>query len=240
VDGNYYKFESRKRIVTISPEDIKALKQAQQCVQQMHNLLPIETRDTAPASVVGALLTVSLQHCDSVLILLQTGANNASAEALLRPTIESVLRLAWLGEDHERAKQIMAKKINFPSFSRLMGRFVKKPAIGSVGDTVKNLHDLTHAGMMQLIQHFSEESKKRTPLEEAASLRLSAFLVVMLAMIACGSFSRFTKRKETGERLAAVALKYFLGAVADTLGAVTGLVKKRTNSPELRDVHSRF
>jgi len=101
---------------------MEAYAHAHKGVRLIQEILPIDVRDTAPASVVGALLTVSLQHCDSILLLHQTGVNDASAEALMRPMIESVLRLAWVVENEQRALQVTTKTTRFPKLSVLFRR----------------------------------------------------------------------------------------------------------------------
>lgn len=192
----------------------------------MQNILPAKSRDTAPASVVGALLTVCLQHCDSILILLQNGKNHASVEALLRPTFESSFRLIWLNEDKERAKLVMAKKANFPSFSHLIRKFAKMQVNNGLPDPVTSLHDSTHAGMWQLAQHFSETKKETTPILETMGFRLSAILVVMLAMIALGSFCEFTQRKEDQERIAAIWFAFLTRSTTEFLTTCTSLASQ--------------
>jgi len=217
--------------MVLNTEDRDVLQQARRHLQTMRETLPPDSCDTAPNSIVGALLAVSFQHCDSILILMQAGENDASVEALLRPAIESSLRLQWLAEDKDRAKQIMANKMNFPSFSRLMGRFAKKPTNKDTGDPVKALHDYAHAGMLQLIRHVSESMNKRDPLEQGAVLRGAAFLVVLLAMIACGSFCVFTERKDEGERIAGIFRDHLLRALTDALALLTTFIKTKGAAP---------
>lgn len=211
--------------MAISCEDLEALKKGRECIQQMHKLLPVETRDTSPASVVGALLTVCLQHCDSILILLQTGENNASAEALLRPMVESAFRLLWLKGEKKRAKLVTANKMSFPSFSRLLRSVASRHDVANLQSATKSLHDLAHAGMTQLMQHFKEAHKESTPLHVKLGFRLAAMLVAMMAMIACGSFCVFTERGEDQERIAAHFLVYLIGSSVDLLITIAPLAK---------------
>jgi hypothetical protein len=211
------------KAMEVSCEDLEVLKQGRECLLAIQKLLPPADRDTAPDSVVGALLSVCLQHCDSVLILLQTGENAASAEALLRPMVESGLRLLWLAEEKGRAKLVTAKKMNFPNFSRLLRILTKKtpPAKktkpDNLSDAVNQLHDLTHAGMTQLAQHFEGADKQRTPLEVKLGLRLTAILVVVIAMVACGGFCSLTGRKKDLEQIALTFSVYLLRSSTDVL-----------------------
>jgi len=211
--------------MNVSPKDMEALAHARQCVQLMEQVLPHEVRDTAPTCIVGALLTVALQHCDSILLLTQTGKNKASAEALMRPAIESALRLAWVTEKDERAKEVTAKTARFPKFSKLFEGFVRNSGKKALSNSVETLHDLTHAGMGQLIQYFSGE-KKQNPMEEIAVLRGSAFLVVILAFIACVGFCRFTDRLDEAARIGQLFSDYSLSAGRDALHEITNVMNK--------------
>jgi hypothetical protein len=211
------------KAMEVSCEDLEALKQGRERIQAMQKLLPPADRDTAPDSVVGALLSVCLQHCDSIFILLQTGENAASAEALLRPIVESGLRLLWLAEEKGRAKLVTAKKMNFPNFSRLLRFLTKKTKPDNLGGAVSQLHDLTHAGMTQLAQYFEGADKQRSPLQVTLGLRLAAILVVIMAMAACAGFCSLTGRKQELEKIATTSIGYILRSSADVLNTIVRL-----------------
>ena len=185
-------------------EGTEALKKARGRLNEMQRLLPVEKRDTASAPIVGALLTVCLQHCDSILILAETGANDASAEALFRPAVESALRLAWLCEDKDRANKIATSEIHFPSFSLLMRKFLKNPIPIQGNHPTKHLHELAHAGMAQLKQHFRDERLKRNESERPAMLYGVGIVAMLLAWFICLSFCAFTEESEEAERITAV------------------------------------
>lgn len=91
----------------LSAADMEALLEAQENVRKIGQILPAEIRDTSPASVVGALLTVQLQHCDSIILLMMTGQNDASAEALLRPAIECFASGTHSGFAFRRPRRIL-------------------------------------------------------------------------------------------------------------------------------------
>jgi hypothetical protein len=206
-----------------SPSDVEALAHAQKGVRLIQEILPIDVRDTAPASVVGALLTVSLQHCDSILLLHQTGVNDASAEALMRPMIESVLRLTWVAENEQRALQVTTKTARFPKLSVLLRRL--DPSSKKAHTVLPTLHGLTHAGMEQLIQYVSGWETNKPP-EHAAVPQLTAFLIVVMAFLAGATFCKFTKRTEEIKRIGQVFEIYGLGLLTGALKTLITLLPK--------------
>jgi len=206
-----------------SPSDVEALARARKGVQLIHEILPLSVRDTAPASIVGALLTVSLQHCDSILLLLQTGVNDASAEALMRPMIESVLRLAWAAEDEQRALQVTTKTARFPKLSALIRRL--DPSNKKAQTALPALHGLTHAGMEQLTQYFSGEETNKPP-EHAAIPQLVAFFIVLMAGVAGAMFCKFTKRTEEAKRIGQVMEMNILGLLPGMLKTLLAMIPK--------------
>lgn len=181
--------------MVINARDQEALSNARELIAKMQTILPESIRDTSPADVVGALLTISLQHCDSILALALTGANQASYEALIRPATESVLRLHWVVESEQRAIQATSKIARFPRFSSLLKVPAKPTSKSSTTNPLTEMHDMAHAGMAQLIKHFADAEKPSEP-ESIAYLRILAFLCVMLASIACLSFCQFTQRDD--------------------------------------------
>jgi hypothetical protein len=184
---------------------MEAFARAQKALRLIQEILPNNVRDTAPASVVGALLTVSLQHCDSILLLLQTGINDASAEALMRPMIESVLRLTWVAEDEQRALHVTTKTATFPKLSVLFRRL--DPSNKKAQTALPTLHGMTHAGMEQLIQYFRGWETNKPPVR-AAYPQLTAFLIVLMAFLAGATFCKFTKRTEEIKRIGKVFETY--------------------------------
>ena len=202
---------------------MEAFARAQKGVRLIQEILPIDVRDTAPASVVGALLTVSLHHCDSILLLFQTGVNDASAEALMRPMIESVLRLAWAAEDEQRALQVTTKTARFPKLSALIRRL--DPSNKKAQTALPALHGLTHAGMEQLTQYFSGEETSKPP-EHAAVPQLAAFLISIMAFLAGATFCKFTKRTEEAKRIGKVFETYALGLLPGIIKIVVAMIPK--------------
>ncbi len=209
--------------MAVSGEDLRALKIGRECIQEMRSLLPVESEGAAPCSLVDPLLTICLQHCDSILLLLEPGENVASAEALLRPMVESAFRLLWLMQKKERADQIKAGRLTFPSFSRLVrnvaGAAKRKPA--DLQTVTTNLHDLAHAGMLQLRNHFKEAQKNTNPIHVKLGHRLPAILAMQMAMIACGSFCVITGKQQEHEQIAQVYLVHCCGAMVEVLNAFT-------------------
>jgi hypothetical protein len=216
-------------IMDHSPSDMEAFARAQKGVRLIQEILPIDVRDTAPASVVGALLTVALQHCDSILLLLQTGVNDASAEALMRPMIESVLRLTWVTEDEQRTLQVTTKTAKFPKLSVLVRRL--DPSGKNAQTALPMLHGLTHAGMEQLIQYFSGEETNKPP-ERAAVPQLTAFLIVVMAFLAGVMFCKFTKRTEEVKRIGKIFETYALGLLPGIIKIVVAMIPK-PESPQV-------
>ncbi|MGD0683213.1 MAG: DUF5677 domain-containing protein [Terracidiphilus sp.] len=208
----------------LSPSDIEAIARARKGVQLIEEILPNDVRDTAPASVVGALLTVSLQHCDAILLLFQTGVNNASAEALIRPMIESVLRLTWVAENEQRALQVTTKTARFPSLSVLFRR-LNQSSNKKAQTALPTLNCLTHAGMGQLIQYFSGEETTKPP-EREAVYQLTAFLIVLMAVLAGATFCKFTKRTEEIKRIGKVFEIYGLGLLTGALKTLITMLPK--------------
>jgi len=209
---------------------MEALIRAQEDVRRIAEILPADQRDTSPASVVGALLTVQLQHCDSIILLMMAGQNNASAEALIRPAVECFARLMWVCEDEQRALAVTANTLRFPSISPLLHRLSKKPpTTGSIDDTLKHLHGLTHAGMEQLMQYFS--GRNPVPLE-AMGVKFTAFLCFVLAFAAGARFCLFTKRtKETIEIARIFEMSFLLGYIRLGLDAL-GEIQKSVSTPK--------
>jgi hypothetical protein len=208
--------------MAVSGEDLYALKIGRECVQQMRSLLPIEPRDTKTPSIVSALLTICLQHCDSVLLLLESGENVASAEALLRPMVESAFRLLWIVQKKERAEQIASGKIVFPRFSRLIrstpGAAKQNPAELQTATT--SLHDLAHAGMTQ-IRNLEEAQKDGNPTQEKLSVRVPIILAMQMSLIASGSFCIFTGKQQEHDQITAVYLVHICGVLIEVLSALT-------------------
>jgi hypothetical protein len=183
----------------LSATDMEALIRAQEDVGRVGQILHAHIRDASPASVVGALLTVQLQHCDSIILLLMTGQNKASAEALIRPAVECFVRLMWVCEDEQRALAVTTNTLRFPSISILLHRLFRKNSETGIDDALKHLHGLTHAGMEQLMQHFSG----RRPIPpETMGVKLAAFLCFVLASTAGMRFCLFTKRTQESVELA--------------------------------------
>jgi hypothetical protein len=203
---------------------MEAFARAQKGVRLIQEILPIDVRDTAPASVVGALLTVSLHHCDSILLLFQTGVNDASAEALMRPMIESVLRLAWVVENEQRALQVTTKTTRFPKLSVLFRRLDQSSSKKTL-TALPALHGLTHAGMEQLTQYFSGEETSKPP-EHAAVPQLAAFLISIMAFLAGATFCKFTKRTEEAKRIGKVFETYALGLLPGIIKIVVAMIPK--------------
>ncbi len=205
----------------LSDKDMEALVEVQGHVRKVGQILPAETRDTSPASVVGALLTVQLQHCDSILLLLMTGQNDASAEALLRPAFESFARLMWVCEDEQRALAVTANTLRFPSLSSLLHwmskKSPKKYSKTDIDNSMKTLHGFTHAGLEQLTQYFSA----RTPVPlDALGAKYVALLLFKFAFAAGASFCLFTKRKQESDELSQIfGISYLLALVRFGLDA---------------------
>ena len=210
-----------------SPNDMEAFARAQKAVRLIQEILPIDVRDTAPASVVGALLSVALQHCDSILLLYQTGVNDASAEALIRPMFESVLRLTWVAEDEQRALQVTTKIAKFPKLSVHFQRLDQSSSLKSKTD-LSHLHGLTHAGMEQLIQYFSGWETNKPP-EREVGFQLAAFLIIVMAFLAGATFCTFTKRTEEIKRIAKVFETYGMGLLPEIKKILIAMIPK----PEL-------
>jgi hypothetical protein len=211
-----------------SSSDVEALARAQKALRLIQDILPNDVRDTAPASVVGALLAVSLQHCDSILLLLQTGVNDASAEALMRPMIESVFRLVWVAEDEQRALQVTTKTARFPKLSVLFRHI--DPSNKKSQTALPILHGMTHAGMEQLIQYFiGEETNK--PSERAVASQLAAFFIVLMAFLAGATFCKFTKRTEESKRISKVYETAFLGFFPGILKILLAMFPKPGTPP---------
>jgi hypothetical protein len=208
--------------MAVSGEDLYALKIGRECVQQMRSLLPIESKGTETPSIVSALLTICLQHCDSVLLLLESGENVASAEALLRPMVESAFRLLWLAQKKERAEQITTGKMFFPSFSRLIRSTPGAAKQNPVGlqTATTNLHDLAHAGMSQL-RKFEEAQNDGNPPQEKLSLRLPIILAMQMSLIASGSFCNITGKQQERDQITAVYLVHICGVLIEVLNAIT-------------------
>lgn len=208
--------------MAVSGEDLHALKIGRECVQQMRSLLPVESRGTEPPFIVSSLLKICLQHCDSILLLLESGENVASAEALLRPMLESAFRLLWLMQKKERAEQITTGNMSFPSFSRLIrsvsGAAKQTPADLQTATT--NLHDLAHAGMFQL-RNLKEAQKNGNPLHVKLSFRLPAILVMHMSMIASGSFCVIMGKQQEFDQIAVVYLVHISGGLIEVVNAFT-------------------
>ncbi|MGO9317616.1 MAG: DUF5677 domain-containing protein [Terracidiphilus sp.] len=211
-----------------SPSDVEAFARAQKGVWLIEEILPIDVRDTAPASVVGALLTVSLQHCDSILLLLQTGVNDASAEALMRPMIESVLRLTWVAKNEQRALQVTTKTVRFPNLSALIRHI--DPSNKKAQTALPTLHGMTHAGMEQLIQYFSGQKTNKPP-ERAAVSQLAAFFIVSMAFLAGAAFCKFTKRTEEIKRIGKVFETHGLGLLSGMIRTLIAMIPKQGAPP---------
>ena len=209
--------------MSVSGEDLHALKIGRECVQQMRSLLPVESGSAAPSPIVDALLTVCLQHCDSILLLLESGENVASAEALLRPMVESAFRLFWLMQKKDRADQITTGKLKFPGFSRLVRSVAgtAKQCPANLQTATTNLHDLAHAGVSQLRNHFKEAQENSNPFHVKRGFRLPPVLVMEMAMIACGSFCVITRKQQEHERIAEVFVLHLFGGLIEVLNAFT-------------------
>jgi hypothetical protein len=172
---------------------------------------------------------VALQHCDSILLLLQTGVNDASAEALMRPMIESVLRLTWVAENEQRALQVTTKTARFPKLAVLFRR-LDQSSSKKAQSALPTLHGLTHAGMEQLIQYFSGEETNNPP-ERAAVPQLAAFLIVLMAVIAGMRFCIFTKRNEGIKQIGQVFETYCMGLLPDIRKTLIAMLPKPGATP---------
>ena len=196
--------EDKLITIVIFSEALEFIDAARNCIQEMQKVLPVEDRETSSAPVVGALLTVCLQHCDSMLILAKTGSNDASIEALFRPAVESAFRLVWLCEKEDRAYKITKGEVHFPGLSQLMRRTIKGPIHIDGNHTVTHLHELAHAGIAQLKQHFREERLKRKDSERPIVLVAVGLLAMFLAWLACLSFCSFNKRMADVGKITAI------------------------------------
>lgn len=212
--------------MALNADDIKALADARGRVLALQHIFPENMRDTSPASVVGALLTVTMEHCDSILLLFQTGTNDASAQALLRPAFESLLRLGWVIENEQRARDVTAKT-GFPKFGQLFHEANKNLDKKKVGDGLALLHGLTHAGMEQLIPLFDKE-KQDPPLVVSLVASSVAFVLVLTAAAACGYFCVFTKRTAEVERLRAIVMDCIAAHVLEVAKVALDRLKELT------------
>lgn len=205
----------------LSDKDMEVLVEIQGHVRKVGQILPADIRDTSPASVVGALLTVQLQHCDSILLLLMTRRSDASAEALLRPAFESFARLTWVCEDELRALAVTANTLRFPSLSFLLHRMSKKNSKKysktGIDNSMKTLHGFTHGGMEQLTQYFS--ARTQVPLD-AFGAKYVALLLFKFAFASGANFCLFTKRKKESDELSQIfGISYLLALVRFGLDA---------------------
>jgi hypothetical protein len=132
--------------MTLLPKEAEALKRARFYISILSETAPQKTRKANADALVGALLTVCLQHCESILILLETRKHQASVEALMRSCYESFLRLMWATENDQRARQLAKGEINFPRFSALAKSMSKRNDSDpqKTGELIEALHSSSH------------------------------------------------------------------------------------------------
>jgi hypothetical protein len=99
----------------------------------------------------------------------------------------------------------------------------KKYSKTGIDNSMKTLHGLTHAGMEQLMQHFSA----RTPVPlDAMGAKFVALLCFVLAFAAGANFCLFTKRKQESAELGQIfGIGYLLGLVRFGLDAAELITK---------------
>ena len=111
--------------------------------------------------IVIGIASLALEHIDSVLVLLATGGNYGSAFALMRPTIEAVLRAVWLyivATDDDVSKARAGHKKAFRPIAE-MARQIDLAARTSglfeqLISEAEGLHGLTHGGLEQIGRRF--------------------------------------------------------------------------------------
>lgn len=180
---------------TFPPELSNALQRARQVHETIWQLGP---EKGAPNSVrihtFAGFLTTLFEHHDSILLLLGTRRNDATAFALARVLVEAFYRGLWviLRATDEHIDQIRTGSEPYPRFIDMTNAVDQQ--LGSTGRLTldppiwKALNGFTHTGLQQLSRRFNAEGDlvPNYPLDEVLQvLGSGTLLVAVMTQVFC-------------------------------------------------------
>lgn len=158
---------------------------------------------SARAILSGALYHLSLEHSESILLLVREG-NSGSALALLRPAHEALLRAVWIAHAaSDESIERLARLEDISQDKKTMSAAIERCAPEELRAAVTQIHqafpngfwhDLTHGGVFQISQRFIDGAIGRNFTEEILIILVQAasFLLSACAM----GVAALTKREE--------------------------------------------